>query len=123
MRLPTLTGAHIKRNPLYYTNGKNDSTISRRRLRKLFLNSLLERSKYICGDGINVSQASESRYIRDVSRGLQAIYHQFVSMPTGLKRVEVKNNFYGIAHFPGFEKLSRLHKSAFYHSINVQAVC
>ena len=55
----------------------------------------------ICGDGINVSQASASRYIRDVSLGLQAIYHQFVSLPAGLKRVEVKNKFYEIAHFPG----------------------
>ena len=29
-----------------------------------------------CGDEINVSQASTSRYIRDVSLGLQAIFHQ-----------------------------------------------
>ena len=55
----------------------------------------------ICGDGINVSQASSSRYIRDVSLGLQAIHHQFVSLPAGLKRVEVKNKFCVIAHFPG----------------------
>ena len=55
----------------------------------------------ICGDGINVSQASASRYIRDVSLGLQAICHQFVSLPAGLKGVEVKNKFYEIAHFPG----------------------
>ena len=54
----------------------------------------------ICGDGINVSPASASRYIRDVSLGLQAIYHQFVSLPAGLKGVEVKNKFYEIAHFP-----------------------
>ena len=55
----------------------------------------------ICGDGMNVSQASASRYIRDVSLGLQAIYHHFVSLPAGLKRVEVENKFHGIAHFPG----------------------
>ena len=30
-----------------------------------------------CGDEINVSQASTSRYIRDVSLGLQAIYQGF----------------------------------------------
>ena len=48
-----------------------------------------------CGDGINVSQASASRYIRDVSLGLQAICQQFVSMPVGEKI------FYEIAHFPG----------------------
>ena len=41
--------------------------------------------RIICGDGINVSQASASRYIREVSLGLQAIYHLFVSMPVGLK--------------------------------------
>ena len=35
----------------------------------------------ICG-----RQASASRYIRDFYLGLQAIYHQFVSMPVGLKR-------------------------------------
>ena len=40
----------------------------------------------ICGDGNNLSQAFASRYIRDVSLGLQAIYHQFVSMPICLKR-------------------------------------
>ena len=40
----------------------------------------------ICGDGMNVSQASASRYIRDVSLSLQAIYHQLVSIPVGLKR-------------------------------------
>ena len=55
----------------------------------------------ICGDGINVSQAFASRYIRDVSLDLQAIYHQFVSMPVGLKRVEFKNKCYEIAHLPG----------------------
>ena len=38
----------------------------------------------ICGDGINVCQAS--RYIRDVSLGLHAIYHQFVRCPVDLKR-------------------------------------
>ena len=39
----------------------------------------------ICGEGINISQASASRNILDVSLGLQAIYHQFVGMPAGLK--------------------------------------
>ena len=92
----------------------------------------------ICGDGINVSQASASRYIRDVSLGLQAIYHQFVSLPAGLKRVEVKNKFYEIAHFPGVVGLVdgthiRIQRPSedeadyinrhFYHSINVQAIC
>ncbi|KAI6655718.1 Nuclease [Oopsacas minuta] len=52
----------------------------------------------ICGDGINASQASASRYIRDVSLGLQAIYHQFVSLP-GLKRVEVKTSFMKLLTF------------------------
>ena len=92
----------------------------------------------ICGDGINVSQASASRYIRDVSLGLQAIYHQFVSLPAGLKRVEVKNKFYEIAHFAGVVGLVdwthiRIQRPSedeadyinrhFYHSINVQAIC
>ena len=33
--------------------------------------------------------------------GLQAIYHQFVSMHVALERIEVKYKFYEIAHFPG----------------------
>ena len=53
-------------------------------------------AKFPCEDGINVSQASASRYIRDVSLGLQAICQQFVSMPVGEKI------FYEIAHFPGY---------------------
>ncbi|KAI6648200.1 Nuclease HARBI1 [Oopsacas minuta] len=91
-----------------------------------------------CGDGINVSQASVSRYIRDVSLGLQAIYLQFVSLPGGFKRVEVKNKFYEIAHFPGVVGLvdgthTRIQRPSedeadyinrhFYHSINIQAIC
>ena len=59
----------------------------------------------ICGDGISVSRVSSSRYIRDVYLGLRAIYHQFVSMPVGLKRVEVKNRSYEFAHFPGVVRL------------------
>ena len=55
----------------------------------------------ICWNGINASQASASRYIRDVSLGLQEIYYQFVSMTVGLKREEVQNKFYEIARFPG----------------------
>ena len=51
--------------------------------------------------GINVSQSSASSYIRDVSLGLQAICCHFICIPVGLERVEVKNKFYGIAHFPG----------------------
>ncbi|KAI6646858.1 Nuclease HARBI1 [Oopsacas minuta] len=91
-----------------------------------------------CKDGINVSQASASRYIRDVSLGLQVIYHQFVSLPAGLKRVEVTNKFYEIAHFPGVvglvdgthiriqrpsENEANYKNRHFYHSINVQAIC
>ena len=49
------------------------------------LNSSFRNVPNICGDGIHVSQASASRYIRDVSLGLQAIYQQFVSMPIGLE--------------------------------------
>ncbi|KAI6648709.1 Nuclease HARBI1 [Oopsacas minuta] len=52
----------------------------------------------ICANGINISQASASRYIRDVSLGLQAIYHQFVSLPAGFKRV-VKNKFMRLLTF------------------------
>ena len=59
-------------------------------------------------------------------------------MPIGLKRVEVKNKFYEIAHFPGVVGLVdgthiRIQRPSeieadyinrrFYHSINVQAVC
>ena len=45
-------------------------------------------SQIICGDGINVSQASASRYMLDVSLCLEAIYHQFCYYAVGLKRVE-----------------------------------
>ena len=87
---------------------------------------------------MNLSQASASRYIRDVSLDLQVIYHQFVSMPIGLKRVEVKNKFYEIAHFPAvvelvdgthirIQRLSEIEADYinrhYFHSINVQAIC
>ncbi|KAI6658927.1 Nuclease HARBI1 [Oopsacas minuta] len=69
--------------------------------------------------------------------GLQAVYHQFDSLPAGLKRVEIKNKFYEIAHFPEVVGLVdgthiRIQKPSedeadyinrnFYHSINVQAI-
>ena len=89
----------------------------------------------ICGDGVDVSQSSASRIIRDVSQGLQDIYNQYVRLPNSAEKAEVKTKFYEIAHFPGVLGLVdgthiRIQRPSeneadyvnrhIYHSINVQ---
>ena len=92
----------------------------------------------ICGDGVDVSQSSASRIIRDVSQGLQDIYNQYVRLPNSAEKAEVKTKFYEIAHFPGVlglvdgthiriqrpsENEADYVNTHIYHSINVQVIC
>ena len=92
----------------------------------------------ICGDGVQVSQSSASRYINAVAVGLQENYSKFVKMPSSSEKANIKSQFYDIAHFPGVVGLVdgthiRIQKPSeneadyvnrhFYHSINVQAIC
>ena len=92
----------------------------------------------ICGDGVQVSQSTASRYISAVALGLQENYSKFVRMPSSTEKPNIKSQFYDIAHLPGVLGLVdgthiRIQKPSeneadyvnrhFYHSINVQALC